>query len=236
LSQEASDRESVPGKSGKAAVVAENVGRVLDRFHMAAARSGRDPAGIQLIAVTKTVSADDIREAAACGIRHVGENRLQEALPKREALQDLDLTWHFIGHLQTNKARKVVEQFDWVQCVDRPELAAKLNQVAARPLPVLIEVKLHEEPNKSGMDEAQLPEFVTEFERYTQLQLRGLMAIPPFFENAEEVRPFFRKLRELAEGLRLPELSMGMSHDFEVAIEEGATMVRVGTALFGERA
>jgi pyridoxal phosphate enzyme (YggS family) len=235
LSQEASDRESVPGKSGKAAVVAENVGRVLDRFHMAAARSGRDPAGIQLIAVTKTVSADDIREAAACGIRHVGENRLQEAIPKREALQDLDLTWHFIGHLQTNKAKKVVEKFDWVQCVDRPELAAKLNQVAMRPLPVLIEVKLHEEPNKSGMDEAHLPEFVREFERYTQLQLRGLMAIPPFFENAEDVRPFFRKLRELAEGLRLPELSMGMSHDFEVAIEEGATMVRVGTALFGER-
>lgn len=226
----------MPGKSGKAGIVAENVERVLDRFHTAAARSGRDPAGIRLIAVTKTVSAEDIREAAACGIRHVGENRLQEALPKREALQDLDLTWHFIGHLQTNKAKKVVEQFDWIQCVDRPELAAKLNQVAAKPLPVLIEVKLHEEPNKSGMDEAHLPEFVTEFERFRQLQLRGLMAIPPFFENAEDVRPFFRKLRELAEGLRLPELSMGMSHDFEVAIEEGATMVRVGTALFGERA
>jgi pyridoxal phosphate enzyme (YggS family) len=236
LLQEASDRESVPGKSGKAGVVAENVGRVLDRLHMAATRSGRDPAGIRLIAVTKTVSAEDIREAAACGIRHVGENRLQEALPKHEALQDLNLTWHFIGHLQTNKAKKVVEQFDWVQCVDRPELAAKLNQVAARPLPVLIEVKLHEEPNKSGMDEAHLPDFVTEFERYRQLQLRGLMAIPPFFENAEDVRPFFRKLRELAEGLRLPEVSMGMSHDFEVAIEEGATMVRVGTALFGKRA
>jgi pyridoxal phosphate enzyme (YggS family) len=236
LLQEASDQESVPVKSGKAGGVPENVRRVLDRFQQAAVRTGRDPAGIKLIAVTKTVSPENIREAAACGIRHVGENRLQEALPKREALQDLDLTWHFIGHLQTNKAKKVVENFDWVQCVDRPELAAKLNQVAARPLPVLIEVKLHEEPNKSGMDEAHLPEFVTEFEKYTQLHLRGLMAIPPFFENAEDVRPFFRKLRQLAEGFQLAELSMGMSHDFDVAIEEGATMVRVGTALFGERA
>lgn len=233
---EVNDQESVPGKSGKADGIAENVRRVLDRLHQAVERSGRDPAGVQLIAVTKTVSPENIREAVACGIRHIGENRLQEALAKREALQDLDLTWHFIGHLQTNKAKRVVENFDWVQCVDRPELAAKLNQVATKPLPVLIEVKLHEEPNKSGVDEGHLPGFVTEFEQYTQLRLRGLMAIPPFFENPEDVRPYFRKMRQLADGFRLSELSMGMSHDFEVAIEEGATMVRVGTALFGERA
>ena len=110
-----------------------------------------------------------------------------------------------------------------------------MNQVATRPLPVLIEVKLHEEPNKSGIDESNLPAFVEEFVRYPQLQLRGLMAIPPFFDNPEDVRPYFRKLRQLAERFHLRDLSMGMSHDFEVAIEEGATMVRVGTALFGER-
>jgi len=215
--------------------VADHCHRVFDNINQAAARAGRNPNDITLIAVTKTVPADAIREAVACGIKHIGENRLQEALSKREALQDLDVTWHFIGHLQTNKAKKVVESFDWVQCVDRPELAAKLNQAATRTLPVLIEVKLHEEPNKSGMDELHLPEFVAEFSQYPLLQLQGLMAIPPFFNNPADVRPYFRKLRQLAERFKLTELSMGMSHDFEVAIEEGATMVRVGTALFGER-
>jgi hypothetical protein len=188
-----------------------------------------------LIAVTKKVSPENIREAAECGIRDAGENRLQEALPKIETLADLGLTWHFIGHLQTNKARKVVEFFRWVQCVDRNELANKLDDAATGPLPVLIEVKLHDEPSKSGVDEASLPAFIEQCSKYRSLQLRGLMAIPPFFEDPEQVRPYFRKLRELAEKFALPELSMGMSHDFEVAIEEGATMVRVGTSLFGER-
>src|SRR5438132_13067265 len=155
--------------------VRENCHRVLDRIHAAAARSARLPQAIQLIAVTKTAGSDKIRQAADAGVAHVGENRLQEALPKREALRDLPLTWHFIGHLQTNKAKKVVENFDWVQCVDRPELAAKLNQTAAKPLPVLIEVKLHQEPNKSGIDENALPAFVEEFKAYERLQLRGLM-------------------------------------------------------------
>ena len=215
--------------------VRENCLRILDRIHQAAAKSGRDPASIRLIAVTKTVPAENIRQAAECGITEVGENRLQEALPKREALQDLSLTWHFIGHLQTNKAKKVVESFDWIQCVDRTELAAKLNQAAEKPLPVLIEVKLHEEPNKAGVDATGLPDLVEQFRAYDHLQLRGLMAIPPPFEKAEDARPFFRRLHELGRRFRLPELSMGMSHDFEVAIEEGATMVRIGSALFGER-
>jgi pyridoxal phosphate enzyme (YggS family) len=218
------------------AYVRENVLRVFDSIHNAAVRVGRDPALIKLIAVTKTVDPDRIREAVQAGVRDVGENRLQEALPKRDSLADLGLTWHFIGHLQTNKARKVVENFDCIHCLDRPELAAKLDQSATRPLPVLIEIKLHDEPNKSGMEESHLPEFMEELARYGRLQLRGLMAIPPFFEDPEEVRPYFQRLRKLAERFRLPELSMGMSHDFEVAIEEGATMVRVGTALFGERA
>ena len=211
------------------------VRRIVDRIHAAAARCGRLPDTIQLIAVTKTVPPDKIRQAADAGVTHIGENRLQEALPKREALRDLKLTWHFIGHLQTNKARKVIEHFDWVQCVDRPELAEKLNQAATKPLPVLIEVNLGGEETKSGIDADRLPGFIETFGTYPRLQLRGLMTIPPFFENPELVRPYFRKLRELAERFRLPDLSMGMSHDFEVAIEEGATMVRIGTALFGER-
>jgi PLP dependent protein len=215
--------------------VRENCRRILDRIHNAAARSSRDPASIRLIAVTKTVPPQTISQAVECGIRDVGENRLQEALPKIVALAEFPLTWHFIGHLQTNKAKKVVEHFQWVQCVDRLELAERLNQTAAKPLPVLIEVKLHEEPNKSGMQEAGLPGFVERFRSYDRLELRGLMAIPPFFEDAEDVRPYFRKLSDLAREYALPEVSMGMSHDFEVAIEEGATMVRIGSALFGER-
>ena len=215
--------------------VRENCRRIVDRMQTAAARSGRPSQAVQLIAVTKTVAPDKIRQAVDAGVVHIGENRLQEALPKREALRDLELTWHFIGHLQTNKAKKVVENFDWVQCVERPELADKLNQTAANALPVLIEVNLGGEETKSGIDADRLPGFIESFAHYDRLQLRGLMTIPPYFENPEEVRPYFRKLRELGERFRLPELSMGMSHDFEVAIEEGATMVRIGTALFGER-
>ena len=213
----------------------ENCRRVLERVGQAAVRSGRDPQSIRLVAVTKTVSVERIREAIECGISEIGENRLQEALPKRDALRNSPLTWHFIGHLQTNKAKKAVEAFDWIHSVDRTELAEKLNQAAAKTVPVLIEVKLHEEPNKSGVAETALPEFVEAFSRYERLQLRGLMAIPPFLENPENVRPYFRALRRLAEQFHLPELSMGMSNEFEVAIEEGATMVRIGTALFGER-
>jgi hypothetical protein len=209
--------------------------RILDRIKEAAIRTSRDPASIKLVAVTKTVPPEKVRQAAECGIRNMGENRLQEALPKIESLADLELTWHFIGHLQTNKARKAVERFVWIQSVDRSELAQKLNQAATQILPILIEVKLHEEANKSGIDEAGLPRLVEEIRRYDNLRLEGLMAIPPFLENAEDVRPYFRKLRQLADRFALRELSMGMSHDFEVAIEEGATMVRIGSALFGHR-
>jgi pyridoxal phosphate enzyme (YggS family) len=217
--------------------VRANCLRIFTRIQQAAARSGRDPASIRLIAVSKTVPPDRIREAVECGIRDLGENRLQEALPKIEALTRMGVqpVWHFIGHLQTNKAKKVVEHFQWVQCVDRIELAQRLNQAAATTLPVLIEVKLQAEPNKSGVEESRLPMLVEAFRDYSNLQLRGLMAIPPYFDDPEEARPYFRKLRDLAQRWGLPELSMGMSHDFEAAIEEGATMVRIGTALFGER-
>ena len=215
--------------------VHENCRRILARIQEAAVRGGRDPKSIKLIAVTKTVPPERIREAVEFGVRNIGESRLQEALPKVEALADLDIAWHFIGRLQTNKAKKAVQHFDWVHSVDRSELAQKLNQAASKCLSVLIEVKLREEPDKGGVDEAGLSGLIDEFGSYDKLQLQGLMAIPPFFENAEDARPYFRKLRGFAQRFGLRELSMGMSHDFEVAIEEGATMVRIGSALFGGR-
>jgi pyridoxal phosphate enzyme (YggS family) len=215
--------------------VAENCRRVMDRIHSAAAKSGRTRQNVQLIAVTKTVSAERVRSAVESGITQIGENRLQEALSKRDALRDLRVTWHFIGHLQSNKARKVIENFDWIQSVDRSDLAEKLNQYAGRRFPILIEVKLHDEPAKSGMPPEQLPELLNYLRNLKNLDVRGLMAVPPYSAASEDSRPYFRRLRELAQGFGLAELSMGMSHDFEVAIEEGATMVRIGTALFGER-
>lgn len=215
--------------------VEENCRRVIERIHAAAARSGRGGEAVRLIAVTKTVSPEKIRQAAGLGIRHIGENRLQEALPKRDLLRDLELTWHFIGHLQTNKARKVIENFDWIQSVDRLDLAEKLDQQAVRRIPVMIEVKLHDEPSKSGMPAAQLADFLPRIAGLKNLDVRGFMAVPPYSDLPEDSRPYFRRLRELAALFGLPELSMGMSHDFEIAIEEGATMVRVGTALFGAR-
>jgi pyridoxal phosphate enzyme (YggS family) len=217
--------------------IAGNYQKILERIRKAALSSGRRPDSIQLIAVTKTVAPDRIREAVACGVKHIGENRVQEGLSKRDALAGCNLTWHFIGHLQTNKARKVVENFDWVHSVDRVEAAEALaRHVSNRPpLPVLIEVKLQEEPNKSGVLPSELDTLVSSVRRYEGLDLRGLMAVPPVFEVAEQSRPFFQRLRKLAQDSGLRELSMGMTHDFEVAVEEGATMVRIGTGLFGAR-
>jgi pyridoxal phosphate enzyme (YggS family) len=205
------------------------------RIHAAAKRAKRDPKSITLVAVTKTVPVDRIRLAADSGIRHIGENRLQEALSKFDELRDLDLTWHFIGRIQTNKAKKVAEKFDWIHSVDRTDVAEKLGVAAAKPISLLIEVKLHEESTKSGAGISELPAVIDAIRRYDNLKLKGLMAVPPYLENPEDVRPYFRKLRELAAQFELPELSMGMTHDFEVAIEEGATMVRIGTGLFGKR-
>jgi len=215
--------------------IAENYRKIQRRIQDAADRSKRDPESIRLVAVTKTVSADRIREAFASGIRHIGENRFQDALVKFDSLQGLDLTWHFIGHIQTNKAKRIAEQFQWIHSIDRVEVAEKLDRAAAKPLLVFIEVKLHEEPNKSGVSEAQLPELIAAVRGCPQLRLQGLMSVPPYLDNPEEVRPYFRKLRELGLAFNLHELSMGMTHDFEIAIEEGATWIRVGTGLFGSR-
>ena len=217
--------------------IAGNYQRILERIGEAAHRVSRAPDSIQLIAVTKTVPLDRIQEAVSCGIKHIGENRVQEGLSKREALAAAGLTWHFIGHFQTNKAKKVVENFDWVHSVDRLEAAQALARhvVNRPPLPVLIEVKLHDEPNKSGTSESDLGKLVSSLRHVESLHLRGLMAIPPPVDDPEQSRPFFRRLRKLADDSGLAELSMGMTHDFEVAVEEGATMIRIGTGLFGTR-
>ena len=216
--------------------IAGNYQKILERVRNAAGRAGRASESIQLIAVTKTVAPERIQEAIDCGVKHIGENRVQEALSKKNALAATDLTWHFIGHLQTNKAKKVVENFDWVHSVDRPEAAEALARHAGtRGLRVLVEVKLHDELNKSGASESDLGNLVASFRAFDSLQLQGLMAIPPPVENPEQARPYFRRLRQLAADFGLSELSMGMTHDFEVAVEEGATMIRIGTGLFGER-
>jgi pyridoxal phosphate enzyme (YggS family) len=217
--------------------IAGNHDQILERIGNAARRAGRSPESIQLVAVTKTVAPERIQEAIRCGVKHIGENRVQEALSKREALANANVTWHFIGHFQTNKAKKVVENFDWIHSVDRIDAAEALaRHVANRePLRVLIEVKLHDEPNKSGVAEEDLAGLIASIRRLDSLDLRGLMAVPPPVEAAEQARPFFRRLHQLAQDFGLSELSMGMTHDFEVAVEEGATMVRIGTGLFGER-
>jgi pyridoxal phosphate enzyme (YggS family) len=224
----------------------DNIARVRKRIAAACRRAGRQPESIKLVAVSKTVPSALIRRAYEAGVRDFGENRAQEAVDKRGALSDLAAVWHLIGHLQTNKAKSARELFHWVQTVDSVRVAQKLDQAALSRedrLPVLIQVRLGDEPTKSGVQESEVLRLAEQVSTLSTLELRGLMVLPPYFEDTEQVRPFFRRLRELArtlESARLPnvamqELSMGMSHDFEVAIEEGATMVRVGTAIFGER-
>jgi pyridoxal phosphate enzyme (YggS family) len=226
--------------------IQENIARVRDRIAAACQRSGRRVEEVKLVAVSKTVTPERIRQAYAAGLRDFGENRVQESEEKRTALSDLTAIWHLIGHLQTNKAKPARELFHWVQSVDSLRLAAKLDKAAVctgERLPVLLEVNLAEEAAKSGVREDEVAQLAEQVSHLETLELRGLMVIPPFDGNAERSRPFFRRLRELAatiDSLRLPkvsmqELSMGMSHDFEVAIEEGATIVRVGTAIFGAR-
>jgi len=226
--------------------IARNLDAIRRRIHAAADRAGRSPASITLVAVSKTLSADDIRAAAAAGQRVFGENRVQEAVPKIEALQDLVLEWHLIGHLQSNKARKGVSAFAWVESVDSVDLMKKIDTAAFETgvrRSVLVQVDLAHETTKHGADTAVLRPLVEAALSSRALDLRGLMLVPPIPERAEDSRPWFRRLRDVrdalvADGLpadRLADLSMGMSHDFEVAIEEGATLVRVGSAIFGSR-
>jgi len=226
--------------------VAENVERVQQRIRRACGRSGRAVEDVRLVAVSKTMPAESVRQAYAAGLREFGENRVQEAAAKRLALQDIDAVWHLIGHLQSNKAKQACQLFDWIHSIDSLHLAERIDRAAAelgRKLPVLIEVHLGEEASKFGVEEDELVRLAEQVGALPSLELRGLMTLPPFFDDPEDVRPFFRRLRELAAriearnlpGVSMRELSMGMSHDFEIAIEEGATLVRVGTAIFGAR-
>ena len=230
--------------------VAENIALIRKRIAAAAQRAGRNPAEITLMAVSKTFPPELIREAYGAGIRVFGENRVQEFAGKAGAVRDLtDVEWHLIGHLQSNKVAKAAELFGAVDSVDSVRLAERLNtfaETAGKTLPVLIEINVGGEEAKSGIapGSEELEEILRAAPRWKNLMIRGLMTVPPYTEDPEGGRAYFRQLREIRDGIdarRLPAvsmavLSMGMSHDFEVAIEEGSTCVRVGTAIFGERA
>jgi pyridoxal phosphate enzyme (YggS family) len=230
--------------------IAENIAQAQKRIAAAAGRAGRSRDEITLMGVSKTFPAERIREAYAAGLRVFGENRVQEFAGKAAALRDLrDAEWHLIGHLQTNKAAKAAELFDAVDSVDSVRTAEKLDafaKTAGKTLPVLIEINVGGEAAKSGVAAGsdELEKILRTAPRWANLKIRGLMTVPPYTENPEGSRPYFRQLRQIRDSIAsraLPKigtavLSMGMSHDFEVAIEEGATCVRVGTAIFGERA
>jgi PLP dependent protein len=229
--------------------IAENIARVRERMAGAAKKVGRDPHSVTLMAVSKTVEPARIIEAYRAGLRVFGENRLQEFQEKSPALAEIkEAEWHLIGHLQTNKARKSAETFNAVDSVDSLRLAEKLDQAAAqmnKVLPVLIEINVGGESSKSGvpLDSPELDDLLRGVARLEHLEVRGLMAVPPLTKDPEGARPYFRLLRDLRDSIaarelpriRMDVLSLGMSHDFEVAIEEGSTCVRVGTSIFGER-
>jgi pyridoxal phosphate enzyme (YggS family) len=229
-----------------AEVVAANLTTVRGRLEQAARAAGRDPATIRLVAVSKTFPADAVRAAADCGQLDFGENRVQEGLQKIRATADQPLRWHLIGHLQSNKAKKAVESFALIHSIDGVDLLRKVDDAAValeRTPEVLVQVDMAGEATKFGAPEDSVAAIFEAAESLRAARLVGLMLLPPFAESLEEARPWFRRLRELRDRLaaqgvpaaRLRELSMGMSHDFTVAIEEGATMVRIGTAIFGER-
>jgi pyridoxal phosphate enzyme (YggS family) len=218
------------------------------RINASAERSGRTPSEVTLVAVSKTHPASTVREAALAGIRDFGENRLQEAESKIvEIGAAADVRWHLVGHLQANKARRAVKLFDFIHSIDSKDLVARIERICEEEeratLDVLIQVNLASEETKSGVREEELPAIVESLKATKRVRCRGVMTLPPFFEEVEMVRPYFRRLRAVRDelagrgvfGENRGELSMGMSHDFEVAIEEGATMVRIGTAIFGER-
>ena len=232
-----------PDASGQ---VAANLAAIRQRLAAALERAGRAPDAARLIAVSKTFSADHVRAAYAAGQREFGENKVQEALAKRDATADLPLSWHLIGHLQGNKARKTIGAFDWIHSVDRVDLLRRLDEAAAghaSPPRLLVQVDMAAEPTKFGVPVDDLRTLLDAAAACRTVQVAGLMLLPPWSDDPEASRPWFRRLRELRDQLlsegypstALAELSMGMSHDFDVAVEEGATMVRVGTAIFGHR-
>ncbi|MBC7900160.1 MAG: YggS family pyridoxal phosphate-dependent enzyme [Saprospiraceae bacterium] len=220
--------------------LAKNLAAVQARIEQAASHAGRNTDEIKLVAVSKTHPASILADAIAAGIKTLGENKVQEGQEKIPVVGRDKAEWHLIGHLQSNKARKAVQIFDVIESVDSLELAERLERICLEEsrasLPVFIQVDLASEETKSGIQESQLPELINFLQGCKALKLDGLMTVPPYFDDAEEVRPYFHRLRAIRNKL-LPDggLSMGMSHDFEIAIEEGATVVRVGSAIFGQR-
>jgi pyridoxal phosphate enzyme (YggS family) len=226
--------------------IARNVKVVRDTIQQAARRAGRRPDQIRLIAVTKSVPVERIRQAIEAGVTDLGENRAQEALPKMESIGRAALSWHFIGRLQRRKVKSVVGRFDLIHSVDSVDLAVEIDRRAKEvglQQTVLLEVNIGEEASKTGFAPSAVAEALATLDTLEHLTVKGLMAIPPRVADSESARPYFRALRDLARSaarptfrrIRLDELSMGMSYDYEVAVEEGATMVRVGTAIFGAR-
>ena len=227
--------------------IADALIKVQENIIKAAGKSGRDPDEIRLVAVSKTVGPDRITEAALAGVRIFGENRVQEAREKisnfRSQISNSLIEWHLIGSLQKNKAKTAVRLFDLIHSLDSSDLARILNKFAeqsGKKQRVLVQVKLAAEESKHGAYEKDLFALLEKVHAMSHLQVEGLMAIPPYFENPERSRPYFRRLKEIRDraaiqGFHVPELSMGMSNDYEIAVEEGATLVRVGSAIFGER-
>ncbi|AAN70659.1 MULTISPECIES: YggS family pyridoxal phosphate-dependent enzyme [Pseudomonas] len=220
--------------------LADNLSAISARIASAAQAVGRDPASVQLLAVSKTKPASAIREIHAAGVHDFGENYLQEALTKQQALSDLPLIWHFIGPIQSNKTKAIAEHFDWVHSVDRLKIAQRLSEqrpAGLAPLNICLQVNVSGEDSKSGCTPADLPALAKAVAALPNLRLRGLMAIPEPTEDRATQEAAFASLRKLQEGLGLglDTLSMGMSHDLEAAIAQGATWVRIGTALFGAR-
>ncbi len=227
-------------------MIARRVESVLSAIRSAAEKAGRRPDSIRLVAATKTVTADRIREGIGAGLSILGENRVQEALPKVEALAQAPVRWHFIGHLQRRKVRSVVGMFELIHSVDSLELAQEIDRragEAGRPQGILLEVNIGGETTKGGFHQDGFPQLVSTMAALSNIQIKGLMAIPPPTAEPESARTYFIRLRELAEaiaaqripGVAMDELSMGMSNDYDIAVQEGATLVRVGSALFGER-
>ncbi len=225
----------------------ERLELIEERIETAAKKSGRTRNDISLVAVTKTHPPQLLQQAIKAGIADFGENRIQEAEPKISELGRSNVRWHLIGHLQSNKARRAVQLFDVIHSLDSVAVARRLDrnckEESREELPVLVQVDLAGEANKSGANESDVPDIVSAISESRSLVLTGLMTVPPFFDDVEEVRPYFKRLRDLRDrfqeqgafGSRSGDLSMGMSHDFETAILEGATIVRIGTAIFGER-
>ena len=217
--------------------IAQNLQVIERRITEAAHRAGRSPDEITLIAVTKGLTAQVVEDALKAGVRHIGENRVQEAWQKIGHLSNLQPhpTWHMIGHLQTNKVKTAVDIFDIIHSIDSLRLAQALSGRAKKPITVLLQVNIAQEEPKSGFSEIELSKAMVEITRLPALEIKGLMTIAPLVSNPEEVRPIFRRLRELRDSLGLEHLSMGMSDDFEIAVEEGATMLRSGRDIFAEQ-